>query len=421
MPSFLHLADIHLGFDKYNSPPRTRDFYYALSDVIERYAIAPSVDFVVIAGDLFEHRQIMPFVLNQAQLCLARLRHANIPVFAIEGNHDYRPYGTKTSWLRYLADWENLVLLEPNEDSSLSLWNPETRTGGYFDLDCGVRIIGSQWYGSSAPLAIQKLATHIQNLPSGPAYTVMMFHHGLEGYVSRYAGALRYQDFMPLKEAGVDYLALGHIHREYNAEGWIFNPGSLEANSIVENQDQNPRGAYLVELSESGVVAQHHRDYTQRAIFRFALKVNPQQTPEDVRCAALDYLKDKSASLLVRDAIVELRLHGNIGFDRLEINVRELQEELKQMSKALIFLLKYEVTGVEYQTFIQGEDELPPRVEIERTIFTDLVAANVAYRDRSDVITQGLMDLKEKALAQESEVDLYQFVESLLAQGKGEI
>jgi hypothetical protein len=34
-----------------------------------------------------------------------------------------------------------------------------------------------------------------------------MFHHGLEGQISRYAGALRYAELLPLKEAGVDYLA----------------------------------------------------------------------------------------------------------------------------------------------------------------------------------------------------------------------
>lgn len=78
----------------------------------------------------------------------------------------------------------------------------------------------------------------------------MMFHHGLEGHVSRYSGALRYQDFAPLLTAGVDYLALGHIHRSYSAESWIFNPGSIEANSVIENQDQNPRGVFLVNLTK---------------------------------------------------------------------------------------------------------------------------------------------------------------------------
>ena len=106
MPRFLHIADIHLGFDRYNSPERTKDFYYALSDVIDRYAIAAAVDFVLIAGDLFEHRVIQPAILNQAQLCFQQLKAAGIPVLAIEGNHDNTPYGTSTSWLKYLSQWD---------------------------------------------------------------------------------------------------------------------------------------------------------------------------------------------------------------------------------------------------------------------------------------------------------------------------
>ena len=43
------------------------------------------------------------------------------------------------------------------------------------------------------------------------------------------AGALRYSDLLPLKAAGIDYLGLGHIHKQYDVEDWIFNPGSLEA------------------------------------------------------------------------------------------------------------------------------------------------------------------------------------------------
>ncbi|MEL6327004.1 MAG: metallophosphoesterase, partial [Cyanobacteria bacterium J06626_23] len=105
MPKFLHLADIHLGFDRYDSPERTKDFFFALQDALQRYAIDEKVDFVIIAGDLFEHRMIQPAILNQAQLCLQMLQQAAIPVLAIEGNHDNRPYGTKTSWLRYLSDW----------------------------------------------------------------------------------------------------------------------------------------------------------------------------------------------------------------------------------------------------------------------------------------------------------------------------
>jgi hypothetical protein len=140
MARFLHVADVHLGFDRYDNKQRTQDFFYAFRDVLSKHAIDEQVDFVIIAGDLFEHRNIQPATLNQAQVCLDMLREAGIPVLAIEGNHDNRPYGTKTSWLRYLADWGLLKLLEPGNvaegEPLYSPWSEADRRGGYIDLDC---------------------------------------------------------------------------------------------------------------------------------------------------------------------------------------------------------------------------------------------------------------------------------------------
>jgi len=414
MPRFLHVADVHLGYTKYDSPERTKDFFLAFSDALERYAIEPQVDFVLIVGDLFEHRQVLPAVLNQAQLCLDRLLEAGIPVLAIEGNHDYRPYGTQTSWLRYLADWGRVILLEPNTEECLESWNPETRQGGYIDLECGIRVIGSRWYGAAAPQAIQSLAVQIEQLPSGPEQTVMMFHHGLEGHVSRYSGALRYQDFAPLLVAGVDYLALGHIHRSYTAESWIFNPGSVEANSVIENQAQNPRGVFLVNLSKKGIQADLKSDYYQRPIVRLSLKADPKQTAAELEAAAIATLETASKKGKTKDAIVELRIQGTIGFERSDLNVRELRSHLHTLSKALVMLIKYDVTGVEYHTYLSDQEELPSRHEIERLVFTDLLAANAYYRDQAEDLSNGLMDLKDRLLKEQTEPELYQFAQELL-------
>lgn len=421
MPRFLHLADIHLGYDKQGHPERTKDFYRAFADVLERYAIAPEVDFVLIAGDLFEHRQILPATLNQAQLCLDLLREAGIPVLAIEGNHDHRPYGTRTSWLRYLASWDRLILLEPTDEEALDPWSPEEKAGGYMDLDCGVRVIGSRWYGAAAPQAIAKLAAAIRQLPPGPEYTVMMFHHGLEGQIARYTGALRYQDLLPLKAAGVDYLALGHIHKNYTIAEWIFNPGSLEANSVAEARSQVQRGVYLVELSQTGIQAQLQQNYTQRSILRLTLEVNPQHTPEDLQAAAIALIQKQFAANQTQGAIVELRIHGQVAFDRLDLKVRELRQHLQDLSQALIFLLKYEVQSTAYDTAIPIGDRPPSRQEIEQSVFTDLLTANVAYREQAAHLAQGLIDLKTQVLEGRSPADLYSFAQSLLALNSAQI
>ncbi len=417
MAKFLHLADIHLGFDRYESAERTKDFFLALQDALEKYAIQEQVDFVIIAGDLFEHRQILPATLNQAQACFEMLNEAGIVAIAIEGNHDNQPYGTRTSWLRYLADWGKLILLEPNEadeENIYDLWNPETRTGGYIDLDCGVRVLGSRWYGSTAPQAIQRLAAGIKNLPLNQP-NVMIFHQGLEGQIARYTGALRYQDLLPLREAGVDYLALGHIHKNYVVEGWIFNPGSLEANSIAEGQDQITRGVYLVEIdSTGGIKAELKQDYYQRPIVRLKLDVNKQMTLAEIEDAAKQLIQKAVKTNQLQDAIAELTITGQLGFNRLDLNIRELRSQLHQISKSLIFLIKYDAIGTEYESPISSAEQAPSRRDIESQVFEDLLVANTYYSQKAPELAKALINLKEQILNDEPVQDLYEFTQGLL-------
>lgn len=416
MPRFLHLADVHLGFDRYDNKERTKDFYLAFQDALEKYAIAEQVDFVIIAGDLFEHRNLQPHILNQAQLCLQLLKESKIPVLAIEGNHDNRPYGTRTSWLRYLAAWDLLILLEPSDTSTgTSLyqpWNPDYREGGYIDLDCGVRVLGSYWYGTSAPKAIAGLAEAVQALPPGPSHTVMLFHHGLEGQIARYQGALSYTDLLPLRQVGVDYLALGHIHKNYTEQGWIFNPGSVEANSVEESQYQ--RGVYLVEMSSSGIEATLKQAYYQRSCVRLSLVARGHESLEELETAAIATVQQAIGigKLNPEDRpIVELRIEGQVGFERLDLDTRKLQQQLKHLSNALIFLLKYEVSTVAYASPITEEAS---RLQVEREIFTDLLAANNFYKKQAAWLADGLIELKDLELQGRSETELYGFVESLL-------
>lgn len=415
MPRFLHVADVHLGFDRYDNKQRTQDFFYAFQDALDKYAIGEKVDFVVIAGDLFEHRTIQPATLNQAQVCLDMLRQAGIPVLAIEGNHDNRPYGTKTSWLRYLADWGLLKLLEPGTVAAgepfYAPWTEEQQ-GGYIDLDCGVRVIGSLWYGASAPRAIEQIATAIQGLPPSPGSTILLFHHGLEGQIARYQGALRYADLLPLKQAGVDYLALGHIHKNYEVEGWIFNPGSTEANSIEEASF--PRGVYLVEINKSGIQADLKQDYYQRSTVRLKVIARGDESVEQVEQAAITQVHQAIQTGKLdpaRQPIVELRIDGQVGFDRMELNVRQLQQQLQELSQALIFLLKY---NADAKAYVSPLVEDAHRSQIEQDIFMDFLTANNAYKKRAVELAQGLIDLKEQQLEGRSETELYDFVQTLL-------
>ncbi len=419
MARFLHIADIHLGFDHYDNKERTKDFYLALKDVLKKHAIEAQVDFVVIAGDLFEHRTIQPAILNQAKDCFSMLKDAGITTIAIEGNHDNRPFGTVTNWLKYLSDDGLVILLEPEAiDGKIFYepWDTEDLVGGYIDLPCGVRVMGSQWYGSSAPKMIETLVTAIDNVPKFDGPTVMLFHHGLEGQIARYQGALRYIELLPLKKAGIDYLALGHIHKSYQEEGWVFNPGSLEANSTQEADFD--RGAFLVEINtinnEVLIKAELKTDYQQRPIVRLQCKTTGNESLEEVTLKITDLVEGALKSKRIKPEvkpIVELRIEGSVGFDRLDLDTKTLQQELQAQTNALIFLLRYNVDTLAFETPL---GETASRQHVEQEIFTDLLAAHNSYKSRSIELAQGLIELKDLQLQDYPEGELYKFIETLL-------
>jgi DNA repair protein SbcD/Mre11 len=420
MARFLHIADIHLGFDHYDSKERTKDFYLALKDVLKKHAIEAKVDFVVIAGDLFEHRTIQPAILNQAKDCFLMLKEAGITTIAIEGNHDNRPFGTVTNWLKYLSDDGLVILLEPEAiDGKIHYehWDSEFLTGGYIDLDCGVRVMGSQWYGSSAPKMIETLVEAIGELPIYDGPTIMLFHHGLEGQIARYQGALRYNELLPLKKAGIHYLALGHIHKSYQEEGWVFNPGSLEANSTQEADFD--RGAFLVEIDKTHIKAELKTDYYQRPIVRLHCKTTGNESLEEVIQKTTDLvtaaLKSKKINPELKP-IVELRIEGAVGFDRLDLDTKQLQQDLQTQTNALIFLLRYNVDTLAFETPL---GETASRQHIEREIFIDLLAAHNSYKNRSTELAQGLSELKDLQLQNYPEGELYNFIETLLTPKPG--
>ncbi|MGB5974301.1 MAG: DNA double-strand break repair protein Mre11, partial [Nodosilinea sp.] len=110
--------------------------------------------------------------------------------------------------------------------------------------------------------------------------------------------------------------------------------------------------------------------------------------------------------------ILELKITGQVGFDRLELDTRRLQEAIKAASSAMIVLIKYDVEDVAYQTPLSAGQT---RVEIEQSIFEDMLVAHRDYKNRAPELARGLTDLKDRQLSGADETDLYSLVETLLS------
>jgi exonuclease SbcD len=238
---FIHTADLHLdsplrGLSSYADAPAER-LRTATRDAFQNLvtqAIDEQVDFMVIAGDVYDGDwkdfNTGLFFVRQ----MGRLRHAGIPVYLLYGNHD--------------ADSEMTRGLElPDSVHVFSSRKAET-----FRIEHKKVAL----HGRSFKVA----ATTENLLPSYPEpvagwLNIGVLHTALEGNAehARYAPC----SVAELQAKGYQYWALGHVHEHWMLRGdvTIAYSGNLQGRHIRE---LGARGALLV-TAEDGEITEVDR------------------------------------------------------------------------------------------------------------------------------------------------------------------
>ena len=224
--SFLHAADLHLdsplkGLDPEAPAERirraTRD---ALVNMVD-FALKQRVEFVLIAGDLYDGNwkdwRTGQFLVQQ----LGRLLRDGVEIVAISGNHD----AAKVLSLRVPVPG----LMGTDKPSTRLLENASVAVHGQ---------------GFEIAATTTNLALHYPDPVDG------LFNIGL---LHTACGSSAHLNYAPcgigdLVRKGYDYWALGHVHTraELLRDPWIVFPGNLQGRHINE---EGPRGATLVTVS----------------------------------------------------------------------------------------------------------------------------------------------------------------------------
>jgi DNA repair protein SbcD/Mre11 len=406
---FLHAADIHLGYQQYGSAERYNDFALAFGHLVDD-ALARRVDYLLLAGDLFHQRTVDPGTLLQATHHLRRLRDAGIPVIAVEGNHERPHYLEKLSWLDYLAETGLLIVLTPAYQAGvmvLERWNEHDRMGAYIDLPGGVRVIGAKYFGAATGRVLQDLHHALPNLPGErPAYTILMLHAGIQGILDHYSATVSRAQLDVLRPY-VDYLALGHIHKPFIQDDWIYNPGSIETVSMTE-VEWDDRGYFIVEVypvaqvplgSIADPTARRHAvtrvRSRRRAFERLHFPVDRFDSPEELHRGLARFLEEKATpEKATAEPVVELHLFGVLGFDRAELDLGRLEAMTREAFRAVVCRVR-DVT--ERSAFDIRISDSMSRADLERHVLRELIERDV--RRLSDSATWADLTVRLKQLA----------------------
>jgi DNA repair exonuclease SbcCD nuclease subunit len=237
---FVHTADWQLGMTRHflagEAQPRysaaRRDAVAGLGSL----AAEVSAEFVVVAGDVFEHNQLAPQVISQS---LEAMRAIGIPVYLLPGNHD--PLDASSVYTSALFSAEcpaNVTVLD---------------RAGVHEVRPGLQIVAAPWR-SKAPTS-DLVADALDGLPVDGVTRVLVAHGGVDVLdpdptkpsLIRLAGV---ED--ALARGAVHYVALGDKHSvtEVGGTGRIWYSGSPEVTNY-DDVEPDPGHVLVVDLDES--------------------------------------------------------------------------------------------------------------------------------------------------------------------------
>lgn len=417
---FLHIADVHLGCTRYQLAESPRDFYAAWVDVLRRYAIAEKVDFVIMCGDFFHKRSVPPETMNYAVEGLTMMREAGIPVLTIEGNHDQKHTDSEFSWLRSLASWGLVILLEPETvDGTMSYraWDEGSKKGGYIDIG-RARVFGSDWYGASGNIAIPMVTAAIKQNRRVGAFHILMLHTDVEGHQMHPIPALSIAALSELKSA-VEYVGLGHTHKHYEIDNWAFNPGSIEITNIAEFRET--RGVFIVEVDEANnIMARHEVDYHYRPFQQMAFQVTGISDTKEITAMVLAMVSREArpAGPEGPEPIIEIALRGQLGFPNSLLEMQKIRDEAKALTGALHVRVKNHTVPADYLETPDEADDVG-RERLERRVIEDLILRDNRYKTRSVEISDAVIGAKRMALGDDEPGKIAEFIAIKIQKEKG--
>lgn len=231
----VHCSDLHLGKrfsgNKDYVKKRYMDFFNAFATFIDKVEeIKPDV--CLIAGDIFDKKEINPDILSKTEYLFKRLRdNIKKDIIAIEGNHDNSRI-LEESWLEYLQEQNILKVFYYNKD---------------FEEKNYLKIDDINFYPVGYPgFMIDEALTKLSEKLNPQEKNIVIVHTGISGSTNTLPGLVSTSILDLFRDKAI-YIAGGHIHSftTYPKEKpYFFVSGSLEFSNI-QNEKSDKKGFIL--------------------------------------------------------------------------------------------------------------------------------------------------------------------------------
>jgi DNA repair protein SbcD/Mre11 len=239
MFSFVHAADLHLDTPftgLCHLPERVlrqiKDSTFLAYDRLIDFCIEHCVDFLLIAGDIYDSSDRSLRAQLHFREGLVRLAEHGIAVFIVHGNHD------PLDGYRAALDWPSSVHFFSGKEVESIPFIKEGKEA-------------ARIYGMSYPTSkvTDNIAKKYQKMP-GTNLNIGLLHANVGG-VSTHSNYAPCQ-LDDLVQSQFDYWALGHIHVRQvlrAAHPAVIYPGNIQGRN---RKEAGEKGCYLVSVSDQG-------------------------------------------------------------------------------------------------------------------------------------------------------------------------
>ena len=310
MVRFAHISDVHLG--GWRQEPiqslNSQSFKKTIDICIQR-----RLDFILIAGDLFDSAYPGIEILKETFAEFRKLKEAKIPCFIIAGSHDYSVSGkTFLDVLEKAGFCKNVANFEEKEDGIIL--NPVIYEG--------VAIYG--YPGRKSGLEIQDLKKIKLNDSPG-MFKILMLHTTID----------KAKGTLPVESIGTDliphadYYALGHLHMDFQYENFIY-PGPTFPNNFQELEDLKYGSFYVIDTKIENSLQKI--ELKIKDVISLKIEINN-------ALEATGKIISELEKIDLEDKIILLRIKGELEIGK-NSDIRFLQIEEFAKNKGAYFLLK---------------------------------------------------------------------------------
>ncbi len=314
--SFVHVADLHLGYAQYNLDVRRQDFDNAFKEVVDK-TIELKPDFMLLAGDIFHQPRPSNVTLESAISNFRRLRDEGIPILAVDGGHDSAP-NTVTG-----------TILNPLDKAGLLRYLPRDQGASWQNEKCYVYGVPNYRTRNRTHELLPQFMEQNKPSPDPSRFNVFVFHMAIDlPYINKppQMEAEATPEIMP---DGFNYYAGGHVHQPFIGKfknGLLVYSGCTETVSI--DDARTDKGFYHVEVDEKGAPKLNRIKLESLRKFIVLEQDYSGMLPRKITEEATKTLKDND----LEDAIIALVLKGTLPAEanRSEVDLAQIREAAKK-------------------------------------------------------------------------------------------